>query len=47
MPLLLFIRSFPVRELVSFVKVPERGSGEGSNSRLAADFLEDEKEHEP
>ena len=27
MALLLFIRSFPVRELVSFVKVPERGSG--------------------
>jgi hypothetical protein len=47
MALLLFIRSFPVRELASFVKVPECGSGRGGNSRSSCRFFEDEKEHEP
>jgi len=43
MPLLLFIRSFPVRELVSFVKAPERRVLDGAAFKIK----KKKKEHEP
>jgi hypothetical protein len=46
MALLLFIRSFPVGELVSFVKVPECGSG-GGGIKIKQQVFRNEKEHEP
>jgi hypothetical protein len=46
MTLLFFIRYFPVRELVSFLRIPERGSGRARGWGTKKQIFGHEKEYE-